>query len=116
MRLATIAVFEAAQIDLDASKVLMDRGLFQPTLLKDFADLEIRDSKSQLPNVTNANQRVVLQNVINAIERYKSSLDRVVQRLDLRKNYIKNVQNYSQLVREKYDYYQNSSNKQSSLR
>jgi HEPN domain-containing protein len=112
---------EAAQIDLDASKVLIDRGLFQPaiyhlqqayeksitayyvfkevkfnntpeatvydnirnklghdteessiTLLKDFADLEIRDSESQLPNA-DANQRVALQNKINAIYGYKSS-------------------------------------------
>jgi HEPN domain-containing protein len=122
--------FEAAQIDLDASKVLVDRGLFQPaiyhlqqayekaiksyfvfkevsinntpeatvydnirkklghdteestiTLLKDFADLEIRASESQLPNVTDTNQRLALQNAINTIDRYKSSLDRYVQRL-----------------------------------
>jgi len=149
--------FEAAQIDLDASKVLVDRGLFQPaiyhlqqayeksiksyfvfkevsinntpeatvydnirkklghdteestiTLLKDFADLEIRASESQLPNVTDTNQRLALQNAINTIDRYKSSLDRYVQRLDLRTNFVKNVQNYSQLVRKKYDDYQNS--------
>ena len=148
--------FEAAQIDLYASKVLIDRGLFQPaiyhlqqayeksikayfvfkevkfnntpeatvydnirnklghdtdkstiTLLKDFADLEIRDSKSQLHNA-DANQRVALQNKINAIDGYKSSLDRYVQRVDVRTNFIKNVQNYSQLVRERYDYYQNA--------
>jgi HEPN domain-containing protein len=147
--------FEAAQIDLDASKVLIDRGLFQPaiyhlqqayeksikayfvfkevkfnntpevtvydkilklghdtdkstiTLLKDFADLEIHACESQLPNA-DANLRVALQNKINAIKGYKSSLDRYVQRVDLRTNFIKNVQNYSQLVREKYDYYQNS--------
>jgi HEPN domain-containing protein len=148
--------FEAAQIDLDASKVLIDRALFQPaiyhlqqayeksikayfvfkevsinntpeatvydnirklghdteestiTLLKDFTDLERRASESRLPNVTNTNQRLALQNAINAIDGYKSSLDRYVQRLDLRTNFIKNVQNYSQLVRERYDYYQNS--------
>jgi HEPN domain-containing protein len=99
--------FEAAQIDLDASKVLIGKGLFQPaihhlqqayeksikayyvfkevkfnntpeatvydnirklghdteestmTLLKDFAILEIRASKSQLPNA-DASQRVAL--------------------------------------------------------
>ena len=75
--------------------------------MKDFADSEIRDSESQLPNA-DANQRVALQNKINAIYGYKSSLDRYVQRLDLRTNFIKNVQNYSQLVREKYDDYKNS--------
>jgi HEPN domain-containing protein len=123
---------EAAQIDLGASKVLIDRGLFQPaiyhlqqayeksikayfifkevkfnntpeatvygnilklghdteesttTLLKDFADLEIRASKSQLTKA-NASQRVALQNKINAIHGYKSSLDRLVQHQDLSK-------------------------------
>jgi HEPN domain-containing protein len=147
--------FEAAQIDLDAAKVLIDRILYQPAiyhlqqayeksikayyifkevkfnntpeatiydnilklghdtdkstinLLKDFADLEIRDSESHLPNA-NANQRIALQNKIKAIEGYKSSLDKYVQRLDLRTNFIKNVQNYSQLVRERYDDYKNS--------
>ena len=151
-----VAFFEAAQIYLDAAKVLIDRGLFQPviyhlqqayeksmkayfvfkevkfkntpeatvydnirnklghdtdkstiTLLKDFADLEIRDSKSQLHNA-DANQRVALQNKINAIDGYKSSLDRYVQRVDVRTNFIKNVQNYSQLVRERYNDYLNS--------
>jgi hypothetical protein len=76
-------------------------------LLKDFADLEIRASESQLPNA-DANQRVALQKKINAIYGYKSSFDRYVQRLDLRTNFIKNVQNYSQLVKEKYDEYLNS--------
>jgi hypothetical protein len=142
--------FEAAQIDLDASKILIDRGLFQPaiyhlqqayfifkevsinntpeatvydnirkrlghdteestiTLLKDFADLEIRACENQLPNVTDTNQTIALQNAINAINAYKSSLDGVVQRLDLRTKYINNVRNYSKLVRERYEYYQNS--------
>ena len=129
--------FEAAQIDLDASKVLIDRTLYQPaiyhlqqayekcikvyfvfkevkfnntpeatvydnirnklghdteestiTLLKDFADVEIRASKSQFPNA-DANRRAALQNKINAIDGYKSSLDRYVQRIDLRTNFIK---------------------------
>jgi hypothetical protein len=31
-----------------------------------------------------------------------------VQQRDLKTNFIKNVQNYSQLVKEKYDYYQNA--------
>ena len=75
------------------------------TLLKDFADLEIRDSKSQLPNA-DASQRVALQNKINAIDGYKSSLDPISVQRDLKTNFIKNVQNYSQLVKEKYDYYQ----------
>jgi hypothetical protein len=77
------------------------------TLLKDFADLEIRDCKSQLPNA-NANQRVALQNKIKIIHGYKSSLDRLVQQQDLKTNFIKNVHNYSDLVKKKYDYYQNS--------
>ena len=119
--------FEAAQIDLDASKILIDRGLVQPaiyhlqqayeksiksyfifkevsinnnpeatvydnirkrlghdteestiTLLKDFANLEIRACENQLPNVTDINQTIALQNAINAINAYKSSLDGVV--------------------------------------
>ena len=82
------------------------------TLLKDFADFEIRVYKCQLPDVTNANQRVALQNAINAIERYKSFLDGVVQRRDLRTNYIKNLLNYSELVKESYDYCQNAIRKQ----
>jgi HEPN domain-containing protein len=151
--------FEAAQIDLDSSKALIDKGLFQPAiyhlqqayeksikayfifkevkfnntpeatvydnilklghdteestiaLLKDFADLEIRDIESQLPGA-DANRRVALQNKINVLQNkinsHKSSLDRYVQRIDLRTNFIKNVPNYSQLVKEKYDGYLNS--------
>jgi hypothetical protein len=64
------------------------------TLLKDFANLEIRACESRLPNVTDAKKKVALQNVITAFDGYKSSLDRLVQRLDLRTNFIKNVQNY----------------------
>ena len=85
---------EATVYDNIRNKLGHDTEESTITLLKDFADLEIRDSESQPPNA-DANQRVAL-NKINAIYGYKSSLDRYVQRLDLRTNFIKNVQNYSQ--------------------
>ena len=70
---------EATVYDNIRNKLGHDTEESTITLLKDFADLEIRDSESQPPNA-DANQRVAL-NKINAIYGYKSSLDRYVQRL-----------------------------------
>jgi HEPN domain-containing protein len=149
--------FEAAQIDLNAARVMTDRGLYQPaiyhlqqayekciksyfifkevninktpeatvydniwhrlghdteestvTLLKDIANLGKRAYERRLPNITGTHVSQVLRRVISAIDNYDSSLDSLVQRLDLRRNYINNVRNYSQFVRSRYEYHQNS--------
>ena len=78
------------------------------TLLKDIANIEKRAYESRLPNITDAHQSQALRRVISAIDNYDSSLDSLVQRLDLRRNYINNVRNYSQFVRSRYEYHQNS--------
>ena len=78
------------------------------TLLKDIANLEKRVYESRLPNITDAHQSQALRRVISAIDNYDSSLDSLVQRLDLRRNYVNNVRNYSQFVRSRYEYHQNS--------
>ena len=145
--------FEAAQIDLDAAKVMTDRGLYQPaiyhlqqayekciksyfifkevnnnnmpeatvydsirslghdteestlTLIKDIAEVEKRGYESSLSNTTDALLSQRLQLAISTIDSFKSSLDRLAQRLDLKRNYINNVRNYSQYVKSKYEYH-----------
>ncbi len=77
-------------------------------LLKDIADIEKHKYEIMLPNTTDLNIRLGLQNAIAAIDNYKTSLDRVVQRLNLGTNYPNNVRNYSQYVRSRYEYYHNS--------
>ena len=78
------------------------------TLLKDIANIEKRAYESRLPNITDAHQSQALLHAISAIDNYGLSLDRLVRRLDLRRNYIDNVRNYSEFVRSRYEYHQNS--------
>jgi HEPN domain-containing protein len=80
------------------------------TLIKDITDVEKRGYENRLPNTTDAHLGQRLQLAIDAIDSFKSSLDRLVQRLDLERRYINNVRNYSQFVKSKYEYYQNSIN------
>ena len=80
------------------------------TLLKDIADIEKRAHESRLPNITDVHQRQTVQRLISQIDNYKSSLDRLVQNLDLGRSYINNVRNYSQFVKSNYKSYQNSIN------
>jgi len=162
MGVATMALhqrfIEAAQIDLDAARVLTEKELPQPaiyhlqqayekciksyfiikevninntpegtvydkirklghdteestiTLLKDIADIEKRAYESRLPNITDVHQSQTVQRLISQIDNYKSSLDRLVQNLDLGRSYINNVRNYSQFVKSKYESYQISIN------
>jgi hypothetical protein len=150
--------FEAAKLELATSRVLTERGQYQPAiyhlqqgyekciksyyifkevtinntpeatvyrnlgrpglghdidgstvnLLKDTADIERHRNEIMLPNTTDLHQRQALQNAITAIDGYKTSLDRLVQRLDLETNYINNIRNYSQFVRCRHEYYLNS--------
>jgi HEPN domain-containing protein len=77
-------------------------------LIKDIAEVEKRGYESSLPNTTDALLSQRLQLAISTIDSFKSSLDRLAQRLDLNRNYINNVRNYSQYVKSKYEYHQNS--------
>ena len=62
-------------------------------LLNDIADLEKHGYETVLSNTSNLQERDALQNTITAIDNYKTSLDRMVQKLDLETNYSNNVRN-----------------------
>jgi HEPN domain-containing protein len=147
--------FEAALLDLDGAKALIDRGLYPPSLyhlqqtyekciksyfifkevnfnktpettvynniqrrlghdteestiilLKDTVDLEKHAYENKLS--IQMRRSMHLRLAIKAIDGYKSSLDHLVQVLNLRRNYISNVKNYAQLVNRRYEYYQNT--------
>jgi hypothetical protein len=55
--------------------------------------VEKRGYESRLPNTTDVHLSQRLQLAISAIDSFKSSLDRLAQRLDLKRNYISNVRN-----------------------
>jgi HEPN domain-containing protein len=76
-------------------------------LLKDMADLEKSAAECTLPNVSDPQQRHLLEIFIAAIDGYKSSLDKVIQTRDLRKNYVNNTRNFSNFVTSGYDLHQN---------
>lgn len=79
-------------------------------LLKDMVTIEENGYRSNLPNLSDEQQIQAVQRVIDVIDSYKSSLDRYVQKLNLSKNYINNIRNYSNYITSKYEYHQKSVN------
>jgi hypothetical protein len=76
-------------------------------LLKDMATIEEDGYKNVLPTLSDQQQIDAVQRLLATINGYKSSLDRAVQRLDLGKNYIPNVLDYSKLLISRYNLHQN---------
>jgi hypothetical protein len=77
-------------------------------LLKDIGNFQRGECENKLAKTIEPNEVQILQKVINAINGYSTSLDNLVQRLNLRANYINNVKNYGQYVRARYEEYQKS--------
>lgn len=78
------------------------------TLLKDVATLEQDAYKDKLAYLTDQQQIQALNLVIAELGNYISSLDRYADRLGLRKNYVTNVNYYSNSATAVYKNYQNS--------
>ena len=78
------------------------------TLLKDMADIERQVARNRLPTIIDQQQRYALQNIVTEITSYITSLDALLQRLNLAANYVNNVRNYTSYVEARYNYHQHS--------
>lgn len=79
-------------------------------LLHEIGDLQRRGCKIQLCNTSDPEYRQAFRNFITAINGLMASLDNLVGKRDLKSEYVKNVKDYTQYVKRKYDYYQKSTN------
>src|SRR5919199_5863979 len=76
-------------------------------LLKDMADLEKHAAKGTFTKISDPKKKHILDIFIAEIDKYKSSLDGVVRRRDLKNNYVKNIRRYSEYVTSGYVLHQN---------
>ena len=60
-----------------------------------------------LTNLSDEQQIQAVKRVLSAIDSYKSSLDKSVQKLSLRNNYTKYVRDYSNYITSRYNVHQN---------
>jgi HEPN domain-containing protein len=76
-------------------------------LLKDMAELEKHAAKDTLIKISDPKKKHILKIFIDEIDKYKSSLDGVVRRRDLKNNYVENIRKYSEYVTSGYALHQN---------
>lgn len=79
------------------------------SILHELAELETNRLQAQLAVVTDPILIDTGRAFLEAINRYRTSIDHMVTRHDLQTNYLNNVRNYTRTVEGLYTYYQKSS-------
>jgi hypothetical protein len=104
-----VNINHTSEADADSTiRTRLGHGTEESTiaLLKDLANIEKGEYEHKLCTTTNTKERQALEDAITAINNYKTSLDRLIQGLDLRRNYRNNVRGYSHYIELRYHEYQ----------